>query len=162
VGWRSPGRAKQSIIDRAANSIIDTAEAPTATACRPSPVSARRWIAEWDWPSDAQSSVLSGEPARPIPARQFTRVALLSNLQSPYRPRIASVSSIKCSAQHGRSRVSVSMIAQSVGCSLGYSRSQLGKPVNPLIRWCFRLRHGRLRSRWVVFWSVGARGGPSS
>ena len=82
MGWRSPGRAEPSIIDRAENSIIDTAEALTATAYRPSPVSPRRWIAEWDWPSDAGSSVLSGEPARPIPARQSTRVALLSNLLS--------------------------------------------------------------------------------
>jgi hypothetical protein len=38
------------------------------------------------------------------------------------------------------------MIAQSVGCSLGCSHSQLGKPVNLLVSWCFRLRHGRLRA----------------
>jgi hypothetical protein len=34
--------------------------------------------------------------------------------------------------------------------------SQLGKPVNPLVRCCFRLTHGRL----VAFWRGRARGGP--
>ena len=42
-------------------------------------------------------------------------------------------------APRGRARgcVQASMIAQSVGCSLGCSHSQLGMPVNPLVRRCF-------------------------
>ena len=49
-------------------------------------------------------------------------------------------------APRGRARgcVQASMIAQSVGCSLGCSHSQLGMPVNPLVRTCFRGSFGGL------------------
>jgi hypothetical protein len=46
------------------------------------------------------------------------------------------------------------MIAQSVGCSLGCSHSQLGMPVNPLVRRCFRGSFGGLAE------GVGALGFP--
>ena len=43
------------------------------------------------------------------------------------------------------------MIAQSVGCSLGCSHSQLGKPVNPVVTRYFSLKRGCLRARLVAF-----------
>jgi hypothetical protein len=51
----------------------------------------------------------------------------------------------------GRGCVLASMIAQSVGCSLGCSHSQFGKPVNPLLRGGFRLRRRGLRPVLVAF-----------
>jgi hypothetical protein len=47
--------------------------------------------------------VLSGEPARTISVHQWTRVALLSNLLSRYRPRITSheQAAVHRLAEHG-------------------------------------------------------------
>ena len=53
------------------------------------------------------------------------------------------------------------MIAQSVGCSLGCSHSQLGEPVNPESGGVFRRRNGRLRAPFGGFsGGPGPVGGP--
>lgn len=92
-------------------------------------MSPRRWIAEWDWPSDAGSSVLSGEPARPISARQCTRVALLSSLVSRERPRITSheQAAVHRLAEHGHvPRWALnSVVVAPIGCPLGCHASDL-------------------------------------
>jgi hypothetical protein len=92
-------------------------------------VAPRRWIAEWDWPSDAGSSVLSGEPARPISARQCTRVALLSSLVSRERPRITSheQAAVHRLAEHGHvPRWALnSVVVALIGCPLGCHASDL-------------------------------------
>jgi hypothetical protein len=73
----------------------------------------------------------------------------LSDVRTTSRKRVVH----QALTPHGRGRgcVQASMIAQSVGCSLGCSHSQLGKPVKPLVRWCFRLRYSRLRAPFVAF-----------
>ena len=85
MGWRSPGRAEQSIIDRA--------EIPSST--RPKhygdcvqafPRVSEALVRRVGLAERCRISVLSGEPARPIHARQSTRVALLSSLLSRERP----------------------------------------------------------------------------
>jgi hypothetical protein len=54
-----------------------------------------------------------------------------------------------------------SMIAQSVGCSLGCSHSQLGKPLNRLAKGCCTLRGHRLGSSFAMFVPAsGPAGGP--
>ena len=53
------------------------------------------------------------------------------------------------------------MIAQSVGCSLGCSHCQLGKPVNPLVRRCFQAQTWPFKGSFGgLSEGVGARGGP--
>ena len=52
------------------------------------------------------------------------------------------------------------MIAQSVGCSLGCSHSQLGKPVNPVVTRYFSLKRGCLRARLVAFLEESGPGRP--
>jgi hypothetical protein len=57
--------------------------------------------------------------------------------------------------------VQASMIAQSVGCSLGCSHSQLGKRVDSLSDGVSRLRHRPSRARFGgLSEGVGSRGGP--
>jgi hypothetical protein len=94
VAWRSPGRAEQFI--------IDTAKALTATARRLLPrISEALRRRERDWPSDAGSSLFTGESARRSLPGQSTRVALLSAavVGKTYALRVVSMASIQCSTR---------------------------------------------------------------
>ena len=84
MGWRSPGRAEQSIIDKA-EALTRLREALS----RVSEALGRRV----GWPSDAGSSVLSRESARSIPARPVhsSRVAIKpAAMVKTYALRVAS------------------------------------------------------------------------
>ena len=79
-----------------------------------------------------------------------------------YALRAASVPSNKCSPRVARALDSPAVHDRPVvGCSLGCSHSQPGKPLNRLARGCCTLRRPHLRTSFCdVSAGAGARGGP--